>query len=73
MRTTVDLDEDVLAVARVLAAQKRVSLGAAVSEIARRGLSVPPRTYGSGFPVFPDPDTGHVITDDLVAQHRDDD
>ena len=55
MRTTITIDDDVLAVARALAAQRSVSLGSAVSELARRGF----RPTGAasqeddGIPVFP--------------------
>ena len=38
MRTTVTIDDDVLAAARALAARKRISLGSALSELVRRGL-----------------------------------
>ena len=38
MRTTVSIDDDVLAVARALAERKGCSLGSALSELARRGL-----------------------------------
>ena len=38
MRTTVSIDDDVLAVARALAERKGSSLGSALSELARRGL-----------------------------------
>ena len=38
MRTTVTIDNDVLAVARALAARNRTSLGRALSELARRGF-----------------------------------
>ena len=38
MRTTVTIDEDVLAVARALAERNRTSLGRALSELARRGF-----------------------------------
>lgn len=39
MRTTVNLDPDVLEVARSLAAVQGISLGAAISILARRGLA----------------------------------
>jgi hypothetical protein len=42
MRTTLDLDDDVLAAARSLAAAEGASLGRVVSDLARRGL-MPPR------------------------------
>lgn len=38
MRTTLNIDDDVLAVARALAAHTGKSLGQAVSELARRSL-----------------------------------
>ena len=38
MRITVTIDDDVLAVARALAAQKGCGLGSALSELARRGF-----------------------------------
>ncbi len=37
MRTTLNVDDDVLASARALAQEQGVSLGAALSELARRG------------------------------------
>ncbi len=73
MRTTLDIDDAVLRAARALADQRLVSLGAAVSELALRGL----RSGGAevpteGFPLRRPRATDHVITDDLVAAHRDD-
>ena len=38
MRTTLTIDDDVLSVARALAARKGSSLGSALSELARRGF-----------------------------------
>ena len=38
MRTTVTIDDDVLAVARALAERNGSSLGSALSELARRGF-----------------------------------
>lgn len=74
MRTTLEIDDTVLRAARALADQRLISLGAAVSELALRGL----RANGdgiptAGFPVRAPRATDHVITDDLVAAHRDDD
>lgn len=39
MRTTISLDDDILRVAKELAHQQGRSLGAALSELARRGLT----------------------------------
>ena len=50
MRTTVTIDDDVLAVARALAERKGSSLGSALSELARRGFkrASPPDKHGDG-------------------------
>jgi hypothetical protein len=44
MRTTLTLSDDALDLARKLARRKRVSLGAAVSELVRRGAERPVAT-----------------------------
>lgn len=73
MRTTLDIDPAVLTAARALAAQSQVSLGAAVSELALRGLRPTPTANRSGFPILMPTEPGRVITDELVEQYRDDD
>lgn len=67
MRTTLTLDDDVLASARALAAQRGVPIGTIVSELARRGLSpAQPATTRNGIRLFPvRPDAGPV-TPELV-------
>lgn len=72
MRTTLNLDEQVMAAARSLARAEGISLGRAVSALALRGLTPLPATGRRDFPLFEDV-AGHVITDELVEQHRDDD
>jgi hypothetical protein len=53
MRTTLDIENDVLDAARALAAARRVSVGAALSELARRGVTArTPLQSRSGFAVF---------------------
>ncbi len=42
MRTTLDVDDDVLLAAREQAARNRTSIGAALSALAREGLRCPP-------------------------------
>ena len=42
MRTTVEIDEDVLQAARELARNRKTTLGKVLSELARRGLRLPP-------------------------------
>ena len=48
MRTTVTIDDDVLAAARALAKRRGISLGKALSELARRGFERPPITQPGG-------------------------
>jgi len=52
MRTTVTIDDDVLAVARALAARTGGSLGSALSELARRGFRKAKFAEDDGIPVF---------------------
>lgn len=56
MRTTLNLEPDVLAAARKIAGARAVSLGKAVSDLIRRGLdagaTVSPKGSLGVFPVF---------------------
>ncbi|MFN7933886.1 MAG: hypothetical protein U0R19_11185 [Bryobacteraceae bacterium] len=53
MRTTLDIEPDVLNAARALANARGVSVGVALSELARRGMAARmPLTTRVGFPVF---------------------
>jgi hypothetical protein len=53
MRTTLDIENDVLDSARALAAARGVSVGAALSELARRGVTArTPMQLRNGFAVF---------------------
>lgn len=72
MRTTLELDDRVLAAARAHARARKVSLGQAVSELALRGIDQESvvRPAG-GFPVLPRV-AGHVITDEMVEEALDD-
>lgn len=76
MRTTLDIDETILAAGRARARSQGISLGRAISELALKGLQAQvsgpeEQSARGGFEVFHSP-TGHVITDELVRQHRDD-
>lgn len=73
MRTTLEIDDDVLRAARTLADQRGISLGAAVSALALRGLRPPMAAPAARFPVRVPINHSHVISDELVAAHRDDD
>lgn len=79
MRTTLDLDPVVLSAARAKALAERISLGKAVSDLARIGLdrvhsdsSGSESAQQSGFPVLRGT-PGHPVTDEVVAAFRDDD
>ena len=53
MRATLDVESDVLDAARALAVARGVSVGAALSELARRGVAAQtPLSARNGFPVF---------------------
>ncbi len=56
MRTTVTIDDDMLAAAKVLAQAKSISIGRAISDLARRGLGATPRVetecLDCDFPMF---------------------
>lgn len=53
MRTTINLDPEVLNAAKRIAAARSQSLGHVISELVRKGLAAPARLKSrSGFPVF---------------------
>ncbi len=79
MRTTLDIDDDVLAVVKDIAAARRISAGKAASELMRKAL-----TKETGAPVAggvsdspplkgfePFPKRGGVVTTELVNKLRD--
>lgn len=72
MRTTLDLDDTVLAAARSKARAENISIGRAVSELAMAGLAGrSDAAVPVGFPVLRAA-AGHLLTDELVEQLRDD-
>lgn len=54
MRTTVNIEDEILEAARVLAAERQISVGAVISELARKGLFQTAKNPSrkKGFPVF---------------------
>lgn len=73
MRTTLDIDDDVVAAARELAAGERRSLGSVISELARRGLT-PARVEAEGdLPVIRVPAGTPPITPEMVRRALDED
>ena len=77
MRTTLDLDEDVLQAAKEIAATRGTTAGKVLSELARKGLAPtspsPVRNVRNGVPVLPRrAATAPRPTLRLVNQLRDD-
>jgi hypothetical protein len=48
MRTTLDIDEDVLSAAKERAAREKISVGQALTGLARAGLAAPGRAHARG-------------------------
>ena len=78
MRTTLDIDDDILQAARELARRERRSLGSIVSTLARQGLAQPARVVAATEPAAvygfrPFASRGGVVTNEMIDQLRDDD
>lgn len=73
MRTTLDLDDDVVTAARALAADERRSLGSVISELARRGLTPASVDADGAVPVIRVPAGTPPITAEMVRRALDED
>ena len=73
MRTTLELDDDVIAAARELAAAERRSLGSVVSDLARRGLTPASVEAEGDMPVVRVPAGTPAITPEMVRRALDED
>lgn len=72
MRTTVDIEEDVLLAAKELAHQRGTSIGKVLSDLARQALvHSTAATSHNGIPLFPIQPGAGVVTPELVNQLRD--
>ena len=77
MRTTLDIEIDVLSAAKEIARQKHVGVGKVVSELLRQALTgntgtaakAQPNTSTTGFDPFPS--RGVIVTNDLINRLRD--
>lgn len=72
MRTTLNIDDEILEAARSIADERNLSVGAVLSELARRGLR-PETTVArkrKGFPVFDVSRDGTVLTLDRVKRYE---
>ena len=73
MRTTVDLDDDVLQAAKEIARQRGVSVGKVVSNLVREALTRRPVCKTRhGIPLFPVQSNARVATSELINELRDD-
>jgi len=74
MRTTLDIDEDILLAAKTLARDRRTSVGKVMSDLARKGLTRPVKfKTRNGIPRLPVRPDGSVVTLELVNRLRDED
>lgn len=75
MRTTLDLDQDVLEAAKEMAARTKKTAGQMISDLARRALTMDlpsPATapqFQNGFEVLPA--GGRVVSQELITRLRD--
>lgn len=72
MRTTLDIDDDVLHAAKEIARRERRTAGAVISELTRKALTTPPATRdrkaAHGFRPFPA--RGKVVTNARIDELR---
>ncbi len=73
MRTTLNIDDDVAAAARELAACEHRSLGSVISALARRGLTPARVEVDGGLPVIRVPSGTPTITPEMVRRALDED
>lgn len=70
MRTTLAIDDDVLSVAREIAATERRSVGEVISVLARKGLGPVPSELRTrnGIPLLPASPGARRVTSELVRR-----
>jgi hypothetical protein len=78
MRTTLDIDDDVLQAAKDLARRERKTAGRVISELARRALAASPSppAVREPKPLYgfrPFPRRGGIVTNQLIDRLREDD
>ena len=74
MRTTLDIDADVLQAAKDIAARRRTTAGRVLSELARQALEPGKQRKATrnGVPLLPAREGEAIVTLDLVNRLRDD-
>lgn len=73
MRTTLTIDDDVLAAAKALAERREQTLGAIVSDLMRQALRPPEQVFETrnGIPLLPRRPNGVPVTLEMVNALRD--
>ena len=72
MRTTIDLEDDVLSVAKELAIKRGTTVGRVLSDLARQSLTrQTPVSTRDGLPLFPVQSRAGVVTLEFVNRIRD--
>ncbi len=74
MRTTLDIDDDVLMAVKEMARREKRSAGAVLSDAARRGIAPPASksdepVYRNGFRIIPS--RGGIVTTEMVRRIMD--
>jgi len=77
MRTTLDIDDDVLQAAKDLARREKKTAGQMISELVRRALGASPAGAGAKEPkplygLRPFPRRGGIVTNELIDKLRED-
>jgi hypothetical protein len=78
MRTTLDIDDDVLRAAKELARREKKTAGRIISELVRKALGALPTGSSPREPtalhgVRPFPSRGGIVTNELIDRLREDD
>ncbi|HTX05399.1 MAG TPA: hypothetical protein VMD06_06190 [Steroidobacteraceae bacterium] len=78
MRTTLDIEDDVLRAAKERARHERKTLGQVISALARRALTAPPEAGSVKEPkaiygLRPFPSRGGLVSNELIDKLREDD
>jgi len=76
VRTTLDIDEDVLRAAKELARREKKTVGAVISELTRKALTAPPSGAcqpKAGHRFRPFPKRGGIVTNEHIDKLREED
>ncbi len=72
MRTTLDIDHDVLLAVKQIAEKQKTTAGKVLSDLARKGLSISQKLVRNGVPLMPrGPEGSPRLTMEMVNALRD--